>query len=65
MLSFLYGVEVLATSTGPLLIQQKYVTDLLSKYNMINSKHVSTPLAIGTSLLANDGTALVNATMYR
>ena len=50
VLSFVYGVEVLATSTGLLLSQQKYVIDILSKHNMLDSKLVSTPLVVGTSL---------------
>ena len=32
---------------------------------MLDSKPVSTPLVVGTSLTANDGIAPVNATMYR
>ena len=54
-LSYFCGVEVLATSSGLLLSQQKYVIDLLSKHNMLDSKHVSTPLSMGTSMTANDG----------
>ena len=65
MLSYFCGVEVLATSTGLLLSQQKYVIDLLSKHNMLSSKPVSTSLATGTSLIAHDGTAPVNDTTYR
>ena len=64
VLSFFCGVEVLTTPTGLLLSQQKYVIDFLSKHNMLGSKPVSTPLAICTSLIAKDGTALVNGTMY-
>ena len=64
-LSYFCGVEVLATSSGLLLSQQKYVIDLLSKHNMLDSKHVSTPLSVGTSLTTNDGTEPVNVTMYR
>ena len=62
--SFFCGVEVLATPTGLLLSQQKYVIDLLSKHNMLGSKPVSTPLVVGTSLIINDGIVPVNATMY-
>ena len=62
-LSYFCGVEVLATSTGLLLSQQKYVIDLLSKHNM-GSKPISTLLVVGTSLIAHDGTTLVNATTY-
>ena len=32
---------------------------------MLGSKLISTPLAVGTSLTAKDGTTLVNASMYR
>ena len=64
VLYFFCGVEVLVTSTSLLLSQQKYVIHLLSKYNMLDSKLVSTPLAVGTSLIATNGTMLVNATMY-
>ena len=64
-LSYFCGVKFLTTSSGLLLSQQKYVIDLLSKHNMLVSKTVSTPLVVGTSLTANDGTALINATMYR
>ena len=65
VLSFFCGVEVLTTSMGLLLSQQKYVIALLSKYNMLDFKPFSTLLVVGTSLTATDGTAPVNATMYR
>ena len=64
MLSFFCGVEALITPMGLLVSQQKYVIDLLNKHNMLDSKHVFTSLAIGTSLTTHDGIALVNATMY-
>ena len=63
-LSYFCGVKVLATSTSLILSQQKYAIDLLTKHNMLNSKHVSTPLVICTSLAAHDGTTLINATTY-
>ena len=65
MLSVFCGVEVLATFMGDLLLSQhKYVIDLLSKHKMLESKLVSTPLAIGTSLTAKYGTTPIKATMY-
>ena len=64
MLSFFCGVEVLTTSMGLLLSQHKYVIDLLSKHNMLDSKPISSLLAVGISLTANDGTMPINATMY-
>ena len=64
-LSYLCGVEIFAISPSLPLSQQKYVIDLLSKHNMLESKPVSTPLAVGTSLTPKDRTASINATMYR
>ena len=64
-LSYFCGVEVLATSTGILLSPQKYVIDLLRKHNMLGSKPIFTPLAIGNSLTGHDGIASVNAITYR
>ena len=64
VLSFFCGIEVLATSTGLLLSQYKYVIDLLSKHNMLDSKPISTLLIECTFLTANNGTAPVNATLY-
>ena len=64
VLSYFYGVEVLPTSTSLLLSQQKYVIDLLSKHNMLSSNSVSTSLVVGTSLIAKDGIASINGTMY-
>ena len=64
VLSFFYGVEVFATSTSLPLPQHKYGIDLLSKHNMLDSKPISSPLALGISLTANDGPAPVNVTLY-
>ena len=41
LLSDFCGVEVLATSSGLLLSQQKYVIDLLSKHNMLGVECIS------------------------
>ena len=62
VLSFFCGVKVLATLIGFLLSQKKYIIDLLIQHNMLDSKPVFSPLAVGTSLTAHDGNALVNAT---
>ena len=64
-LSFFCGVEVLPTSMGLLLSQRKYVVDLLARHNILASKPVPTPLAVGTPLTAHDGTPPVDATLFR
>ena len=45
--------------------KQKYVTDLLSKHNMLDCNPISTSLVVGTSLTAHDGTMPIDTTMYR
>ena len=65
VLSYFNGVEILPTSTSLPLSQQRYVIDLLSKHNMLNSKPVSTSLSVGISLTTTNGVASVNATIYR
>ena len=65
VLSYFCGVKVLPTSTGLPRSQQRYVIDLLSKHNMLDSKPVSTSLVVGISLTATDGVTPVNATIYR
>ena len=51
VLSYFCGVEVLPTSTGLPLTQQRYVIDLLSKHNMLDSKLVSTSMVRRRSML--------------
>ena len=64
-LSFFCGVQVIPTYERVLLSQHKYVVDLQQKHNMLDSKPVSTPLAVGTRLTLHDWAPPVNATLYR
>ena len=65
LLSFFCGIEVIPKKIGAQLSQHKYIVDLLSKHNMLDSKPVSTPLAVAIQLTAHNGMPLVDATMYR
>ena len=64
VLSFFCGVEVIRDTNGLFLTEQKYIVNLLTKHNMLDSKPVSTPLAMGTSLTIHYGASLVYAPMY-
>lgn len=64
-LSFFCGVEVIPSSDGILFSLQKYISDLLAKHNMLDSKPVSTHLSPGVQLVLHDGAPSVNSTMYR
>ena len=43
-LHYFLGIEATRTNKGLHLMQRKYITDLLAKHNMLNAKHVATPL---------------------
>ncbi|XP_062100076.1 uncharacterized mitochondrial protein AtMg00810-like [Humulus lupulus] len=63
-LHFFLGLEVSWSSTGMHICQTKYFRDLLTKTGMMDSKPLSTPIALG-SLSLHDGTLLPSATAYR
>ncbi|XP_070045887.1 uncharacterized mitochondrial protein AtMg00810-like [Nicotiana tomentosiformis] len=43
-LHYFLGVELVSNSDGILLLQRKYINDILLRFDLANSKHVSTPL---------------------
>ena len=64
-LSYFLDLEVSSDSTGYYLPQAKYVSDLLSRAGLTDTKVVSTPLEMNTRLTHLDGTPLSDATLYR
>ena len=40
------------------------MVDLPNRHKMLDSKPVSMPLAIGSSLSTHDGVSIINATLY-
>nr|KYP50032.1 Retrovirus-related Pol polyprotein from transposon TNT 1-94 [Cajanus cajan] len=64
-LDYFLGIEVKSLSQGKLLLSQaKYITDLLTKVKMEDSKSISTPM-IGGQQLAKEGTPFDDPTLYR
>jgi histone deacetylase 1/2 len=61
------GIEVKPTNDGIVLAQNKYISDLLTRTNMLQAKGVSTPMATAEKLSRSDGTVLssADATKYR
>ncbi|OMO75963.1 Reverse transcriptase, RNA-dependent DNA polymerase [Corchorus capsularis] len=59
------GVEVISTSMDLFLSQQKYVRDLLDRFEMQNSKSTATPMASSAQLKLTDDSGTTNATLYR
>lgn len=64
-LHYLLGIEVTRAKEGLHLMQRKYITDLLTKFNMINTKPVSTPLDANNKLTLTKGERLQNPTQFR
>ncbi|WVY91841.1 hypothetical protein V8G54_037355 [Vigna mungo] len=64
-LNYFFGVEVIPSATGLFLSQRKYITDLLHKSGMANTKPASTPLSVSAQLLKDSGDLLPCPTEYR
>jgi len=63
-LTYFLGVEVIRFATGLFLSQRKYITDLLHKSGMANTKSSSTPLSASAPLLKDSGDLLPSPTEY-
>ena len=64
-LSYFLGFEAHRTKSGIYLIQKKYMTDLLSKANMLNAKSNPTPMCQGTKIHLADNDLFEQPTLYR
>lgn len=63
-LSYFLGIEVTRTPSGLLLIQRKYINDLLVRVNMTNTKPVATPMQKDLRLKLTSGSPLDDASKY-
>ncbi|KAM0996393.1 hypothetical protein ACFX2C_006406 [Malus domestica] len=64
-LHYFLGIQITKTATGLFLSQQKYVQDLLTKTEMLDSKACDTPCLPYTRLLKDDGDPYNNPMLYR
>ncbi|KAI3788698.1 hypothetical protein L2E82_01471 [Cichorium intybus] len=64
-LSYFLGLEVHQSTRGIHMSQQKYATDLLKQFGMMDCKPTSTPMNINEKLTAEDGTGKADARSYR
>ncbi|WVZ23444.1 hypothetical protein V8G54_001988 [Vigna mungo] len=64
-LNYFLGVKVIPSAIGLFLSQRKYITDLLHKSGMANTKPASTPLFASAQLLKDSGDLLPCPTEYR
>ncbi|XP_070020821.1 uncharacterized mitochondrial protein AtMg00810-like [Nicotiana sylvestris] len=64
-LNFFLGLQVKQSPKGISICQQKYIKELLKRFDMEASKVIDTPTATGTRLDMDEIGSPVNQTMYR
>jgi transposase InsO family protein len=64
-LSYFLGLEISSSSDGYYLTHAKYISDLLSRANLTDSKIVDTPTELNTRLTPDAGEPLRDFTLYR
>ena len=64
-LTFFLGFQFYQTDKGIFISQTKYFKDMLKRFKMEYSKHVSTPMITGCKLSKDDESLEVDHTMYR
>ncbi|XP_016462570.2 secreted RxLR effector protein 161-like [Nicotiana tabacum] len=64
-LNFFLGLQVKQSPKGTSICQQKYIRDLLKRFDMEASKVIDSPIATDTRLDMDETGSPVNQTMYR
>ncbi|CAN1174147.1 Retrovirus-related Pol polyprotein from transposon RE2, partial [Linum perenne] len=64
-LNYFLGIEVIPTSEGFLLSQHKYITDILSRFQLLDAKPTPTPLSSTAHLSLHDKSPPTDSTRYR
>ncbi|XP_070013927.1 uncharacterized mitochondrial protein AtMg00810-like [Nicotiana sylvestris] len=64
-LNLFLGLQVKQSIKGTFISQQKYINELLKKFDMEASKVIDTPIATATRLDMDESGSHVNQTMYR
>ncbi|XP_075082760.1 uncharacterized protein LOC142166898 [Nicotiana tabacum] len=61
----IFGLQVKQTSKGTMISQQKYIKELLKRFDMESSKIIDTPITTATRLGMDEHGSPMNKTMYR
>nr|XP_016480192.1 PREDICTED: uncharacterized mitochondrial protein AtMg00810-like [Nicotiana tabacum] len=64
-LNFFLGLQVKQSIKGTCISQQKYIKELLKRFDMEASKVIDTPISTATKLDMNDSGSPINQTMYQ
>ena len=64
MMHYFLGMEVWQSKDGIFLGQGKYVVEILKRFEMLDCKAITTPMASNLKLLCDASSDSVDATMY-
>ena len=64
-LSFFLGLQITQRSAGIFLSQEKYLREMLKRFQMEDSKPMSTPMVTGCKLSKDDDSPVVDQSSYR
>ena len=65
LMHYFLGLEVWKNSKGIFLNQGKYVVEILTRFDMLECKSMTTPMDTSLKLLADESSELVVVTQYR
>ena len=65
VMKYFLGMELLQSSDGVFICQQKYISDILNRFKMQDCKPVSTPISIGVKLAKDEDSEKEDDSMYR
>ena len=64
-MKYFLGMEVLQSSDGIFICQQKYISDILNRFKMQDCKPVSAPISTSGKVGKDEGSKKVDDSMYR
>ena len=64
-LTFFLGLQIKQSLDGISISQEKYIKEILKKFNMFDSKPINTPMGTNSKLVTDEYDSLMNQTMYR
>ena len=65
VMKYFLRIEIHQSDNGIFVGQQKYATDIIQKFRMINCKPADTPIAQGTKLSKEDVAPSIDFTLYK